>query len=146
MSCAVKKAPSCDSALEMVNACSPPDIETLCHTSRQGVQAAAIGPFWLHVLEGIALLNMSLLIKDPDGFSDINKIGGAEAFGDQCGAHCAPALDVLFAMVIVESLLLPGRCSSTNFLTSLKHRYGIPRVMQYMFGGKSTASSTDNRY
>jgi hypothetical protein len=121
-----------------------PDIEILGHASRQRVQAAAIGPFRLLVLERITLLNVSLLIEDPDGFRDINQVGGSESPGDQGGAHCIPTLDVLCTMLIGESLLPPGCCSSTYPTASLKHCYGVSRVTQYMCGGQSTTPGADN--
>src|SRR5579864_2279710 len=96
----IEKAPTRDGALEMTDARPQPDIETPGHASSQGVQAAAIGPLRLPVLEGITLLNISLLIEDPDGFGDINQVGGSEAPGDQGGTHRAPTLDILCAMVI----------------------------------------------
>src|SRR6266571_3156260 len=125
MAQSIPKAPTRNVATEMANACPSPDIQTLCHSSRQGVQAAAIGPFGLHIQEAITLLNMSLLIENPDGFCDSNQVGSPEAFGDQCGAHGTPALNVLCAMVIGEALPLPGRRSSTYLFASLKHRDGI---------------------
>lgn len=145
---AIEKAPTRVVVPEMANACPQPDIETPCHDSRQGIQASAIGPLRLHVLEGIALLNVPLPIEAPDGFRDSNQIGCSEASGDQSGAHRTvdrtPALDILCAMVIGETLLPPGCSSSTYPIASLKHRDNIACVTQYMCGGEPTASGADN--
>lgn len=139
----IEKAPTRDGAPEKVNARPPPDTETSGHTSRQSVQAAAIGPLRLPVLEGITLLDVSLLIEDPDGLRDINQVGGSEVPGDQGGAYCTPALDVLCAMIIGEALPPPGCRSSTYLIASLKHRYCMSGVTQGMCGGQSTTTSAD---
>src|SRR5205085_5630654 len=115
----------------------PPDIQTPGYASRQRIQAAAIGPLRLPVLQGIALLNVSLLIEDPDGFGDINQVGGSEAPGYQGGTHRAPTLDILCAMIIGETLPPPGRRSSTDPIASLKHCNSVPGVAQDMCGGQS---------
>src|SRR5712692_5944673 len=128
----------------MADTCAPPNLETQGHASRQCVQTAAIGPLWLPVLEGIALLDMSLLIEDPDGFRDINQVSSWEALGDQGGTHYTRTLDVLCAMVIGEALPPPGCRSSTYFIAPLKYRYGMPGITQGMCGGQTTASSTND--
>jgi len=89
---------------------------------------------------------MSLLIENPDGFDNINQVGGSEALGDQCRAHSTPALDVLCAMVVDETLPLPGCRTSTYPAASLKYRDGISCVTQYMCGGESTASGANYGY
>lgn len=139
----IEKAPTRDGAPEMTDARPPPDTETPGHTSRQSVQAATIGPLRLPVLEGMILLNVSLLIEDPDGYRDINQVGGSEAPGDQGGAHCTPTLDVLCTMIIGEALP-PGYRLSTYPIASLKHHYGVSRVTQYACGGQSTTLGADN--
>src|SRR5260370_41659215 len=128
----------------MADACAPPNLEAQGHASGERVQAAAIGPLWLPVLERIAPLNMSLLIENPDGFRDINQVGSWEALSDQGGTHSTPALDVLCGMVICEALPPPGCRSPAYFIAPLKYRHGMPGVTQGICGGQATASSADD--
>jgi hypothetical protein len=47
-------------------------------------------------------------------------------------------------MVVGKALPAPCRRSSTYFTASLKYRYGISRVMEYMSSGQSTTPGADD--
>ena len=108
--------------------CLLPDIQSLGHAFGQGMQAAAIGPLRLHILEGIALLNVPLVIEDPDGLSDIDQVGQAETPGDQGIAHRAITFDVLCAMIVDEALPLPGGCSTAYAAILFEYGYCVACV------------------
>src|SRR5215470_12755621 len=114
--------------MQRKDVCLLPDIQSLGHAFGKGVQAAAIGPLGLCILEWITLLNVSLAIEGPDGLSDIDQVGQAETPGDQGVAYRATTLDVLCAMIVDEALPLPGSCSTAYAVILFEYGYCIACV------------------
>src|SRR5690348_7438452 len=111
------------------------DIQTLGHEPGQGIQAAAIGPLRLPVLERIALLDAPLLIEDPDRFRNVDQLVSPETSCNEVRTHRTSTLDILRSVIIGEAVLLPGCGSPTCLIASLKYRYRMPGIAQSVSGG-----------
>src|SRR6266581_7895259 len=68
MPCIIEETPASCVLTQVLNTCLQPDIQSLGHAFRQGIEAAAIVPLRLCILNWITLLDMPMPVKDPDGF------------------------------------------------------------------------------
>ncbi len=95
---------------------------------------------------GIAFLDMSLGIEDPDRFADIDEIVEIKAPGDQCGTGRGAAFDVLRSMIIDKASTFAGSYASAYAMTLLKERYCVTCILEDMCGSQSRASRAYDGY
>src|SRR5579885_3336908 len=105
------------------------DIQSFRHTLRLGRKATAVRPLRADILRRIAFLDVSLAIKNPDGFVDIDQIFRAETFKNQTIADRAAAFDVLRSILINEALTFTCRDSPTSIIVLFKEGDGVSGVL-----------------